>query len=42
VLTWNQIVDIVADAAGVRANIVHLPSELIAVNYSLEFRTIPV
>jgi nucleoside-diphosphate-sugar epimerase len=30
VLTWNQIFDIVANAAGVQANIVHLPSELIA------------
>jgi nucleoside-diphosphate-sugar epimerase len=30
VLTWNQIVDIVADAAGVQANIVHIPSDVIA------------
>ncbi|GAC1639848.1 MAG: SDR family oxidoreductase [Herpetosiphon sp.] len=30
VLTWNQIVEIVADAAGVRATIVHLPSDIIA------------
>jgi nucleoside-diphosphate-sugar epimerase len=29
VLTWNQIFEIVADAAGVKANIVHLPSEFI-------------
>ncbi len=29
-LTWNQIFELLADAAGVRANIVHLPSELIA------------
>lgn len=30
VLTWNQIVEIVADAAGVAAQIVHIPSERIA------------
>lgn len=30
VLTWNQIVDIIADAAGVQAQIVHVPSERIA------------
>jgi nucleoside-diphosphate-sugar epimerase len=30
VLAWNQIVEIVADAAGVRPQIVHIPSELIA------------
>jgi nucleoside-diphosphate-sugar epimerase len=30
VLAWNQIVEIVADAAGVRANIVHIPSDVIA------------
>ncbi len=30
VLTWNQIVDIIADAAGVTAQKVHLPSERIA------------
>jgi nucleoside-diphosphate-sugar epimerase len=30
VLTWNQIVEILADAMGVQANIVHIPSELIA------------
>ena len=30
VLTWNQIFEIVADAAGVKANLVHIPSELIA------------
>lgn len=31
VLTWNQIFDSVARAAGVEANIVHIPSEVIAV-----------
>jgi nucleoside-diphosphate-sugar epimerase len=30
VLTWNQIVGIIADAAGVTAQIVHMPSERIA------------
>jgi nucleoside-diphosphate-sugar epimerase len=30
VVTWNQIVDIIADAAGVTAQIVHMPSERIA------------
>ncbi len=30
VLTWNQIYDIIADAAGVQANIVHIPSDVIA------------
>ncbi len=30
VLTWNQIYEIVADAAGVQPNIVHMPSDLIA------------
>ena len=30
VLTWNQIVEILADAAGVTAQIVHIPSERIA------------
>lgn len=30
VLTWNQIVEILADAMGVQANIVHIPSEAIA------------
>jgi nucleoside-diphosphate-sugar epimerase len=30
VLTWNQIVDIVANAAGVRPNVVHIPSDVIA------------
>ena len=30
VLTWNQIVEILADALGVQANIVHIPSEVIA------------
>lgn len=30
VLTWNQIFEIVADAAGVVPNIVHIPSERIA------------
>ena len=30
VLTWNQIHELVADAAGVKAELVHLPSELIA------------
>jgi nucleoside-diphosphate-sugar epimerase len=30
VLTWNQIYEIVADAAGVAPKIVHLPSDLIA------------
>ncbi|MBA3946866.1 MAG: SDR family oxidoreductase [Herpetosiphonaceae bacterium] len=30
VLNWNQIVDIVADAAGVQAQIVYIPSERIA------------
>ena len=30
VLTWNQIFEIVADAAGVQPNIVHMPSDLIA------------
>ncbi|ADI14603.1 SDR family oxidoreductase [Truepera radiovictrix] len=30
VLTWNQIVDLVARAAGTEARVVHLPSELIA------------
>ncbi len=30
VLTWNQIVEIIADAAGVEAKVVHIPSERIA------------
>ena len=30
VLTWNQIVDILAGAMGVQADIVHIPSEVIA------------
>jgi nucleoside-diphosphate-sugar epimerase len=30
VLTWNQIVEIIADAAGVEAKMVHMPSEQIA------------
>lgn len=30
-LTWNQIFELVAGAAGAEANIVHVPSELIAV-----------
>jgi nucleoside-diphosphate-sugar epimerase len=30
VLSWNQIVEIVADALGVQANIVHIPSDVIA------------
>jgi nucleoside-diphosphate-sugar epimerase len=30
VLTWNQIFEIIADAAGVEAKIVHIPSERIA------------
>jgi nucleoside-diphosphate-sugar epimerase len=30
VLTWNQIFEIVANAAGAKANLVHIPSELIA------------
>ncbi len=30
VLTWNQIAEIIADAAGVEANIVHIPSDRIA------------
>lgn len=30
VLTWNQIFEIVARAAGAKANIVHIPSDLIA------------
>jgi nucleoside-diphosphate-sugar epimerase len=30
VLTWNQIAEILADAIGVQANIVHIPSEVIA------------
>ena len=30
VLSWNQIAEIIADAAGVRANIVHIPSDVIA------------
>ena len=30
VLTWNQIVTILADAAGAKARIVHLPSDFIA------------
>jgi len=30
VLTWNQIAGIIADAAGVEANIVHIPSDRIA------------
>jgi nucleoside-diphosphate-sugar epimerase len=30
VLTWNQIVDITADALGVKANIVHVPTDFIA------------
>ncbi len=30
VLTWNQIVEILANALGVHANIVHIPSEVIA------------
>ena len=29
-LTWNQIAEIIADAAGVKAKIVHVPSERIA------------
>ena len=29
-LTWNQIVQIVADAAGLQADIIHIPSEVIA------------
>lgn len=29
-LTWNQIFELVADAAGTKANIVHVPSEVIA------------
>jgi len=29
-LTWNQIFEIVAEAAGVKADIVHIPSEIIA------------
>lgn len=29
-LTWNQITDIVADAAGTTADIVHVPSDLLA------------
>ena len=29
-LTWNQIFEMVADAAGAKANIVHIPSEFIA------------
>jgi len=29
-LTWNQIFEIVAQAAGVKAEIVHVPSEIIA------------
>jgi nucleoside-diphosphate-sugar epimerase len=30
VLTWNQIYENIADALGVQANIVHIPSEFIA------------
>ncbi|HEU5015465.1 MAG TPA: hypothetical protein VFT66_23290, partial [Roseiflexaceae bacterium] len=30
VLTWNQIVDILAHAMGVQADVVHIPSEVIA------------
>lgn len=30
VLTWNQIAEIIADAAGVEAKIVHIPSNVIA------------
>lgn len=30
VLTWNQIAEILADAMGVQADIVHIPSEVIA------------
>jgi nucleoside-diphosphate-sugar epimerase len=30
VLTWNQIFEIVAQAAGAEANVVHIPSDLIA------------
>ncbi len=30
VLTWNQIAEILANALGVQANIVHIPSEVIA------------
>ena len=29
-LTWNQIYELVAEAAGVEANLVHVPSEVIA------------
>lgn len=29
-LTWNQIANLLADAAGVKADIVHIPSEVIA------------
>jgi nucleoside-diphosphate-sugar epimerase len=30
VLSWNQIFEIIANAAGAKANLVHIPSELIA------------
>lgn len=30
ILTWNQIFEIVANSAGTKANLVHIPSELIA------------
>jgi nucleoside-diphosphate-sugar epimerase len=30
VLTWNQIVEIIADAAGVQAKVIHIPSDVIA------------
>jgi len=30
VLTWNQIFEIVAQVAGVKANVIHIPSEIIA------------
>lgn len=29
VLTWNQICEVLADAAGVKANIIHIPSDFI-------------
>ena len=30
ILTWNQIYEIIADTVGAKANIVHIPSEIIA------------
>lgn len=30
ILTWNQICEILADAAGLKANVIHIPSDFIA------------